>query len=236
MQDGGLALEMVNLKGLGFTLPREMVQPALDAFSAQLTQDYPMNIKADDVQVTDTGVTARFSTKNASIPAGNDDPCFAGLSLGQSVQHRAGAGQPEPGSACGQHGDGIVGGADATAGLDPDPGSDGVRHQFDRAGCRAAAGMKSGGRLHEVSAFVGGDSADRRQGLLACQVQQGGRFDDHLEHRVGNGCADGGDVGAHRFEITGHGGADVDDHVDLVGARGNGLRGLGGLDRRKALA
>ena len=79
VQDGGLALEMVNLKGLGFTLPREMVQPALDAFSAQLTQDYPMNIKADDVQVTDTGVTARFSTKNASIPAGNDDPCFAGL-------------------------------------------------------------------------------------------------------------------------------------------------------------
>ena len=79
VQDGGLALQMVNLKGLGFTLPREMVQPALDAFSAQLTQNYPMNIKADDVQVTDTGVTARFSTKNASIPAGNDDPCFAGL-------------------------------------------------------------------------------------------------------------------------------------------------------------
>lgn len=79
VQDGGLALQMVNLKGLGFTLPREMVQPALDAFSAQLTQNYPMNIKADDVQVTDTGVTARFSTKNASIPAGNEDPCFAGL-------------------------------------------------------------------------------------------------------------------------------------------------------------
>ena len=79
VQDGGLALQMVNLKGLGFTLPREMVQPALDAFSAQLTQNYPMNIKADDVQVTDTGVTARFSTRNASIPAGNEDPCFAGL-------------------------------------------------------------------------------------------------------------------------------------------------------------
>ena len=29
--------------------------------------------------VSDTGVTAHFSTKNASIPAGNDDPCFAGL-------------------------------------------------------------------------------------------------------------------------------------------------------------
>ncbi len=79
VQDGGLELQMVNLNGLGFTLPREMVQPALDAFSAQLTQNYPMDIKADDVAVTDTGVTARFSTKNASIPAGNDDPCFAGL-------------------------------------------------------------------------------------------------------------------------------------------------------------
>ena len=65
----GWRWEMVNLNGLGFTLPREMVQPALDAFSAQLIQDYPLGIKADDVQVTDTGVTARFSTKNASIPA-----------------------------------------------------------------------------------------------------------------------------------------------------------------------
>ena len=38
---------MVNLSGLGFTLPRETVQPALDAFSSQLTQDYPLGIKAD---------------------------------------------------------------------------------------------------------------------------------------------------------------------------------------------
>lgn len=79
VQDGGLALQVVNLSGLGFTLPRETVQPALDAFSTQLTNNYPLGIHADDVQVTDTGVTARFSTENASIPAGNDDPCFAGL-------------------------------------------------------------------------------------------------------------------------------------------------------------
>jgi hypothetical protein len=79
VQDGGLALQVVNLSGLGFTLPRETVQPALDAFSAQLTKNYPLGIKADDVQVTDTGVAAHFSTKNASIPAGNTDPCFAGL-------------------------------------------------------------------------------------------------------------------------------------------------------------
>ncbi len=77
--DGGIALQMVNLNGLGFTLPREMVQPALDTFSATLTKGYPLGVKADDVTVSDTGVTAHFSTKDASIPAGNDDPCFAGL-------------------------------------------------------------------------------------------------------------------------------------------------------------
>ncbi len=79
VQDGGIALQMVNLNGLGFTLPREMVQPALDTFSAQLTKGYPLGVKADDVKVSDTGVTAHFSTKNAAIPAGNTDPCFANL-------------------------------------------------------------------------------------------------------------------------------------------------------------
>jgi archaellin len=79
VQDGGIALQMVNLNGLGFTLPREMVQPALDTFSATLTKGYPLGVKADDVKVSDTGVTAHFSTRNAQIPAGNTDPCFAGL-------------------------------------------------------------------------------------------------------------------------------------------------------------
>jgi LmeA-like phospholipid-binding len=79
VRDGGLALQVVNLSGLGFTLPRETVQPALDAFGARLTEDYPLGIHADSVQVTDSGVTARFSTRNASIPAENQDPCFAGL-------------------------------------------------------------------------------------------------------------------------------------------------------------
>ena len=81
VQDGGIALQMVNLNGLGFTLPREMVQPALDTFSATLTKGYPLGVKADDVKVSDTGVTAHFSTRNAQIPAGNTDPCFAGLEL-----------------------------------------------------------------------------------------------------------------------------------------------------------
>ena len=38
---------MVEFTGLGFTLPRETVQPALDAFSSQLIKDYPLGIHAD---------------------------------------------------------------------------------------------------------------------------------------------------------------------------------------------
>ncbi|PXX09094.1 DUF2993 domain-containing protein [Mycolicibacterium moriokaense] len=77
--DNGIALEVTELSGLGFTLPRETVQPALDAFTSTLTKNYPLGIHADSVQVTDTGVVSQFSTQNASIPKGNEDPCFAGL-------------------------------------------------------------------------------------------------------------------------------------------------------------
>jgi hypothetical protein len=77
--DGGISLEVQQLTGLGFTLPRETVQPALDLFSSQLTKNYPLGIHADSVEVTDTGVISKFSTRNATIPAGGEDPCFAGL-------------------------------------------------------------------------------------------------------------------------------------------------------------
>lgn len=79
VSDGGLGLQVTELTGLGFTLPRETVQPALDAFSKQLTDNYPLGIHADSVQVTDSGVVSQFSTQNASMPKGNEDPCFAGL-------------------------------------------------------------------------------------------------------------------------------------------------------------
>jgi LmeA-like phospholipid-binding len=77
--DNGIALEVTELTGLGFTLPREAVQPALDAFTSQLTKNYPLGIHADAVQVTDSGVISQFSTQNASIPKSGDNPCFAGL-------------------------------------------------------------------------------------------------------------------------------------------------------------
>ncbi|MGX9789494.1 LmeA family phospholipid-binding protein [Mycobacterium sp. MMS18-G62] len=77
--DNGISLQITELTGLGFTLPRETVQPALDAFTAQLTKNYPMGIHADSVQVTDSGVVSQFSTQNASIPKGQQDPCFSGI-------------------------------------------------------------------------------------------------------------------------------------------------------------
>lgn len=77
--DNGISLQVTELTGLGFSLPRETVQPALDAFTSTLTKNYPLGIHADSVQVTDSGVVSQFSTQNASIPKGNQDPCFAGL-------------------------------------------------------------------------------------------------------------------------------------------------------------
>ncbi len=77
--NNGVSLQVVSLTGLGFTLPSESVQPALDAFTNELTSNYPLGIHADSVQVTNDGVVGHFSTQNASIPPGNQDPCFAHL-------------------------------------------------------------------------------------------------------------------------------------------------------------
>ena len=78
--DGKFTLTVEELTGLGnITLPRETVQPALDDFITALTSKYPLGLKADSVEVTDSGVIARFSTRNATIPAHSQDPCFAHL-------------------------------------------------------------------------------------------------------------------------------------------------------------
>ena len=83
--DGRVALQVVDVTGLGLLLPSEMVQSALDAFTTRLTEIYPLGIHADSVQITDDGVTAHYSTRHMSIPQGkqgnkgNQDPCFAGL-------------------------------------------------------------------------------------------------------------------------------------------------------------
>lgn len=77
--DGGLTLQVLQVTGLGFSLPRETVQPAMDAFTDQLTRNLPMGIRAESVGVTDSGVAARFVTRDATIPNAEQDPCFAGL-------------------------------------------------------------------------------------------------------------------------------------------------------------
>lgn len=76
--DGGLDLQVLKVTGLGITLPRESVQPALDVFMSQLTENYPLGVKADDVRVTEDGVVSRFSTQNANMPL-DSDACFSGL-------------------------------------------------------------------------------------------------------------------------------------------------------------
>ncbi len=78
--NGALSLQVQSLTGLGsMTLPREAIQPALDEFTSKLTKKYPLGIHADSVQVTDGGVVAHFSTRDATIPSHSQDPCFAHL-------------------------------------------------------------------------------------------------------------------------------------------------------------
>ena len=79
VKNGALTLEVTELTGLGFTLPRETIQPALDSLTTQLTQELPMDIKADSVEVTDNGVQTQFSTQNATIPKSEDDSCFSSI-------------------------------------------------------------------------------------------------------------------------------------------------------------
>lgn len=89
--DGRVALQVVDVTGLGLLLPSDMVQSALDGFTTRLTESYPLGIQADSVQVTNDGVTAHYSSRGASIPqdgqanqgeqAGKDnqDSCFENL-------------------------------------------------------------------------------------------------------------------------------------------------------------
>jgi len=79
VSNGAVTLQVQQLGGLGFMLPREAIQPALDAFAGQITKNYPMGIHADSIQVTDKGIIAKFSTTNASMPPASENRCFTGL-------------------------------------------------------------------------------------------------------------------------------------------------------------
>lgn len=76
---GGIQLNIVSFNTLGFSLPKESVQSTLNEYTSNLTKDYPLGIHAESIEVTDSGVVSKFATRNATIPAGNSDPCFADL-------------------------------------------------------------------------------------------------------------------------------------------------------------
>jgi hypothetical protein len=55
------------------------VQSALNELTTKLNDNYPLGIKADSVQVTSTGVVGKFSSRDATIPSGQTNSCFADL-------------------------------------------------------------------------------------------------------------------------------------------------------------
>jgi hypothetical protein len=71
----------LNLEVLGVTgpLPEDAVQTALNDLTKKLNDNYPLGIHADSVEVTDSGVVGNFSSRDASIPKEDADPCFARL-------------------------------------------------------------------------------------------------------------------------------------------------------------
>ncbi|MGB3351958.1 MAG: DUF2993 domain-containing protein [Mycobacterium sp.] len=74
--DGDLELEVLDVSG---PFPKDTVQGALDDLTTKLNDNYPLGIQADSVAVTDAGVVGEFSSRDASIPNEDTNPCFAGL-------------------------------------------------------------------------------------------------------------------------------------------------------------
>lgn len=82
VQNQALSLEVVKvsgLAGLAGGVTKENAQAALNTFGQELTGRYPLGIHPDSLEVTDTGVAAKFSTRNAPIPSHDENPCFGNL-------------------------------------------------------------------------------------------------------------------------------------------------------------
>ncbi|VBA60884.1 LmeA family phospholipid-binding protein [Mycobacterium attenuatum] len=81
--NNGLSLRVVNLTALGSRMSTDTVQKHLDDLTSKATQNYPLGIHAETVKVNDTGLSATFSTTNATIPVGSSSQsgqdCFSGL-------------------------------------------------------------------------------------------------------------------------------------------------------------
>lgn len=76
VNDGKLDLVVLDVTG---PFAKDTVQSALDDLTTKLNDNYPLGIKADSVEVTGTGVVGKFSSRNATIPSGASNSCFADL-------------------------------------------------------------------------------------------------------------------------------------------------------------
>jgi LmeA-like phospholipid-binding len=78
-----LTLQVMSVSALGFDLPPETVQSTLNGLTDRLAQNYPLNIRPDSVDVTDSSVVGHFSTTGADIPKPDpndpDSVCFSNL-------------------------------------------------------------------------------------------------------------------------------------------------------------
>jgi len=86
--------------------------------------------------------------------------------------------------------------------------------------------VEAGGGLDEVGPGGLGSAAGGDDLLIS----EGGGLDDDLEDGAPAGLAHAADVGLDGVDVTFLDEAEVDDHVDLLGALGQGVGGLGGFD------
>lgn len=76
VRDGDLTLDVLDVTG---PFAKDTVQGALDELTKKLNDNYPLGIQADSVEVTSSAVVGTFSSRDASIPKEDADPCFAAL-------------------------------------------------------------------------------------------------------------------------------------------------------------
>jgi hypothetical protein len=80
IKDGMVTLQSENVSAF-IGLPREIIQPALDTFSRGLVGgEYPMGLKAQEVQVTNDGITVKLSSTNQPMKP-VENPCLQSLSF-----------------------------------------------------------------------------------------------------------------------------------------------------------
>ncbi|AKC40404.1 DUF2993 domain-containing protein [Mycobacteroides chelonae] len=80
IKDGMVTLQSENVSAF-IGLPREIIQPALDTFSKGLVGgQYPMGLKAQEVKVTNDGITVKLSSTNQPMKP-VENPCLQNLSF-----------------------------------------------------------------------------------------------------------------------------------------------------------